>query len=550
MKIKGIWFWLFLMFSYCSYANEQELIREERRRQAEEIRKLEKNELKDEVKLNDIEEDAQAMGSEIRNITIEGNTILKKTEIESLKKRYIGKKGGKNILNLMKELENMYLEEGYISGRVKIDMEKSNIQEGEIFLKAIEGHVEEIRFKNGKNQEKLKIFTSFPISKGKILNINDLDQGIDNLNSVSSNTARLDITAGNELGGSIVEIDNQKRKKISGALNYNDLGQSSTGKDRIKFSLIFEDVAGINDTFASTYQRKLGNSRKYKDNENFSFYYRVPVKYWEFSVSKDQSEYLATIKSFAHTYETTGVSKNINYSARRIISRNSNGKTSIGVTLTNKETKNYFDGIKLITSSRKLSVLKVEANHNRRFFNGVLYGNFTYHEGLDRFGAEKDENKGDYSPRAQFQKYTADLSWYRPFMIKEQRFSYRVSFSGQYSDDILYSSEKLGIGDDTTVRGFKENSIMGDKGFYVRNEIGYSYKSLEPFIAYDYGRVKDVYKDDYYEKNGSEMSGATIGLRMYLNNFDMSFSYSKPLTAPTYIKKNTHEIYFSMSARF
>lgn len=550
MKIKGIWFWLFLMFSYCSYANQQELIREERRRQAEEIRKLEKNELKDEVKLNDIEEDAQAMGSEIRNINIEGNTILKKSEIELLKKRYISRKGGKNILNLMKELENMYLEEGYISVRVKINMEKSNIQEGKIFLKVIEGHVEKIIFKNGKSQEKLKIFTSFPIYKGKILNINDLDQGIDNLNSVSSNSARVDITAGNELGGSIVEIDNHKRKKVSGAVNYNDLGQSSTGKDRIKFSLIFEDVAGINDTFASTYQRKLGNSRKYKDNENFSFYYKVPVKYWEFSISKDQSEYLSTIKSFAHTYEITGVSKNMNYSARRIISRNSNGKTSVGVTLTNKETKNYFDGIKLITSSRKLSVLKIEANHNRRFFNGVLYGNFTYHEGIKKFGAEKDENKGDYSPRAQFQKYTADLSWYKPFMIREQRFSYRVSFSGQYSDDILYSSEKLGIGDDTTVRGFKENSIMGDKGFYIRNEIGYNYKSLEPFIAYDYGRVKDVYKDEYYEKNGSEMSGATIGLRMYLNNFDMSFSYSKPLTAPAYIKKNTHEIYFSMSTRF
>ena len=550
MKIKGIWFWLFLMFSYCSYANQQELIREERRRQAEEIRKLEKNELKDEVKLNDIEEDAQAMGSEIRNINIEGNTILKKSEIELLKKRYISRKGGKNLLNLMKELENMYLEEGYISVRVKIDMEKSNIQEGKIFLKVIEGHVEKIIFKNGKSQEKLKIFTSFPIYKGKILNINDLDQGIDNLNSVSSNSARVDITAGNELGGSIVEIDNHKRKKVSGAVNYNDLGQSSTGKNRIKFSLIFEDVAGINDTFASTYQRKLGNSRKYKDNENFSFYYRVPVKYWEFSISKDQSEYLSTIKSFAHTYEITGVSKNTNYSARRIISRNSNGKTSVGVTLTNKETKNYFDGIKLITSSRKLSELKIEANHNRRFFNGVLYGNFTYHEGIKKFGAEKDENKGDYSPRAQFQKYTADLSWYKPFMIKEQRFSYRVSFSGQYSDDILYSSEKLGIGDDTTVRGFKEDSIMGDKGFYIRNEIGYNYKSLEPFIAYDYGRVKDVYKDEYYEKNGSEMSGATIGLRMYLNNFDMSFSYSKPLTAPAYIKKNTHEIYFSMSTRF
>ena len=87
MKIKGICFWLFLMISYYNYADQQELIREERRKQAEEMRKLEKSELKDKVKLNDIEEDVQAMGSEIRNIVIEGNTILKKSEIDSLKEK-------------------------------------------------------------------------------------------------------------------------------------------------------------------------------------------------------------------------------------------------------------------------------------------------------------------------------------------------------------------------------------------------------------------------------------------------------------------------------
>ena len=549
MKIRKIWVWLFFIFNYCSYANQQELNREERRIREEEIRKLEKIEAKDEIQLNELEENIEAIGDEIKSLEINGNTILKASEIEILKKKYIGKIGGKNILNLMRELENLYLVKGYIAVRVKMDMDRADIPEGKIALKVLEGHIEEIRFKD-KSKGKINIFTSFPTSKGDVLNINDLDQGIDNLNSVSSNNAKLDILAGETLGGSIIEIDNQRSKKISGAINYNDLGQKSTGRDRLKTSLIFEDIIGLNDSFTGTYQKKLGTSTKYKDNENFSFYYRIPIKYWEFSVSKDQSEYLSTIRSFAHTYESTGISKNINYSVRRIINRNSNGKTSVGVTLTNKETKNYFDGIKLITSSRKLSVLKVDVNHNRRLFNGVFYGNLAYHEGLDRFGAESDKEKGEYSPKAQFQKYTADISWYRPFNIGEQRFSYRVSLSGQYSDDILYSSEKLGIGDDTTIRGFKENSIMGDKGFYMRNEIGYNYKFLEPFIAYDYGRVKDVYKDEYYEKNGSEMSGASIGLRMYFNHFDMSLTYSKPLTAPSYIKKNTHEIYFTMSARF
>jgi hemolysin activation/secretion protein len=240
----------------------------------------------------------------------------------------------------------------------------------------------------------------------------------------------------------------------------------------------------------------------------------------------------------------------MNYSVRRIIHRNGNGKTSLGATLTLKETKNYFEDIKLITGSRKLSVLKIDLSHNRRFKGGMLSLNAAYYEGLKMNGAERDKGKDLYTPRAQFQKYTLDVNWYKPFMIKNKRFAYRFSMGLQYSDDILYSSEKFSIGDDTTVRGFKENSIMGEKGIYIRNELSRSFKYVEPFVAYDIGRVKNVYKDDQYKKTGNELSGVAAGIRVNIKNCDMSLSYSKPVTAPKFVKKNNHEIYFTVSLRF
>lgn len=540
---------LFILMCNFSYANQQEINREKRRVQEEKTRALEKNKLKEDIKLQDIKEDNLGFGKELKMVFIDGNTILEYKEIEKIKNKYLFKRGGQNIINLMKTLENEYLKKGYISVRVKINMGKSNFPDGVIYLKVVEGVLEDIYFKGEDKENKLKTYVSFPISKGEIININDLDQGIDNLNFVSSNNAKLDILPGKKLAGSIVEIDNKETKKVSGSVNYNNLGQESIGKDRIKLSLTFEDILGINESFTGTYQRKLGN-KWHEENNDFSFYLRVPIKYWEFSISKYQSEYLSTIKSFNHTYESTGISRNTDYSARRVIDRDSNSKTSIGMTFIKKDTKNYFDGIKLITSSRNLSILKADIDHNRRFLSGILSGNLAYYEGLDRFGAKSDKDSGKFSPRAQFQKYTADLSWYRPFMIKNQSFSYRFYLSGQYTDDILYSSENLSIGDDTTVRGFKTQSISGEKGFYIRNDFGYRYKLLEPFIGYDYGRVKNIYKDEYYKKNGTEMSSATIGLKVYLNYFDMSLSYSKPLTAPSYIEKNTHELYLTATIKF
>lgn len=529
----------------------QEINREERRRKVEAVERFEKEEKFDEkYPENILNKNIKDTGSEIKEILIYGNTILSEFSINRIKNKYIGEKGGENVLNFVKELENLYLEKGYIATRVKIDMENSNFKDGKVICAVIEGYIENIEIKGEKN--KLRVFTSFPVRSGKILNMKDLDQGIENLNSIAANDAKLDILAGKDLGGSIIEISNKKSKKISGSINYNNLGQKSTGEERMKFAVTIEDFLGINDSFTSSYQRKLGRERKYKDSENFSFYYRVPFRYWDISIIKDQSEYITPVKAVGYDYKSRGVSKNMNYSIRRILHRNDTGKTSIGVTLTNKESKNYIDDTMLVMSSRKLSVLKIDVGYQRRLFNGMFSGEVAYHEGLKRFGAERDdwEYKDFTSPKAQFQKYTTDLNWYKPFRIGEQNFSYKFSFSGQYSDDILYSSEKLSIGDDTTVRGFKENSIMGDKGIYIRNEIAYSYKFLEPFIAYDTGRVKDVTKDEYYKKYGSEMSGAAVGVRVYFQYLTASITYSKPVNAPSYVDKNKQEIYITLSCIF
>lgn len=549
MKLKIICF--LVIFTNFLFASQQEINREERRRKEEEFKKIEKEDsFNNKYPTNELDNITSEVGSEIKIIEVKGNTILSKNKIENLKKKYVGKRGGKNVINFVKELENLYLEKGYITTRVKIDIENSNFKAGKIQCIVIEGYIENIVMNGESNNS--KIFASFPTKEKEVLNIKDLDQGIDNLNSISVNNAKLDILAGENLGGSIIDIKNETSKKISAAVNYNNLGQKSTGEERIKLALTIEDFLGINDSFTGSYQRKLGRNKKYNDNENFSFYYRIPFKYWEFSIIKDQSEYKNTITGLGQSYKSTGISKNMNYSLRRVIHRNEVGKTTLGLTLTNKETKNYIDDEKLILSSRKLSVLKLDIGHQRRLFNGMFFGEIAYYEGLKRFEAERDdwEYKDSTSPKAQFQKYTMDINWYKPFKINNQNFSYRFSFSGQYSDDILYSSEKMSIGDDTTVRGFKENSIMGDKGIYIRNELTYNYNFLEPFIAYDIGRVKDVTKDEYYEKYGTELSGASIGVRIYFKYFTASITYSKPLTAPRYIDKNKQEIYITLSYLF
>ncbi|WP_373077024.1 hypothetical protein [Fusobacterium varium] len=59
----------FFALTSMSFSNSEEINREE-------IRKLEKAEAKDEIQLNELEENIEAIGDEIRSIIIDGNTLL------------------------------------------------------------------------------------------------------------------------------------------------------------------------------------------------------------------------------------------------------------------------------------------------------------------------------------------------------------------------------------------------------------------------------------------------------------------------------------------
>ena len=541
---------LLTKFSFAIRLPSTELNLERRREKEEKIRELQeeyrtKKDRKD-TPLNEIEESEKEKGTPIKKIIFEGNFALKEKEIESLAKSYIGKRGGNNILNLMKEIENLYLKKGYIATRVKIDMQSSDIKNGVVKLRILEGKIEKIIFKNKSYTDNIKRFSSFPSKEGDIINIKDLDQGIDNINSVSSNNAKFNLIPGTEIGKTIVEIENKKHKKISGTINYNNLGQKITGVDRVKAELTISDIIGFNESLSGGYQTKLGK-KKGNYGSNFFFHYKIPFKYWNFSVKQEQSEYFIDVYGLNRLYKTNGISRNTNYRASRVLTRDSNKKLSLAINLTLKETKNYIENVKLITSSRRTTIFRTELTLEQKLWKGILHTNIGYYKGVKWFGAKRDKGVED-EPKAQYSKYVLDLSWYRPFKIKEQNFSYRFSLGGQYSDDILYPSEKIGIGDDTTVRGFKENSIMGDSGIYIRNELSYNYKILEPFVAYDIGMARNNYKT-IYDATG-DMSGVSIGLRLFFKGITGSITYSKAISSAKYVKKNSHEVYASFSYSF
>ena len=474
----------------------------------------------------------------INSIDLDGNTILESFQINAILRKYIGK--NKNVYTLINEIENKYIENGYITTKVGLDISKSDFEVGKISIFVLEGKIAKVIYNEKEN--KLKTFITFPQRENDILNIKDLDQGIDNL----GNNSKLDIKASDKNGYSDIYIK-RDNKPISFGVNYNDLGQFETSRHRLRYFLNTHNIFGLNESLDFSYQNKLQRQYKERDTKNFSFGVSVPFKYWTFSYNYDSSQYLRSIPALGRTYKATGNTENQTFGIRKMLHRNENHKIDIGAKIILKDSKNYIDDVRLVLSSRKLSVLTVDTTYTGRIFSGLLNTNLGVSFGLKRFAANNDSEewyREEYTPKAQFRKYNMNISWYKPM----NNFYYKTNIVGQYSKDILYSQEKIGIGDDTSVRGFKDESTQGDKGFYIRNEIGYKGNEfLEPYIAYDYGRVFNNKVNDYKVET---LQGVAIGIRGYFKGFEGSFSIAKPIDKPRYFRNNKAVVYTSLTYRF
>ena len=62
----------------------------------------------------------------VNSIDLEGNTIFEDFQINAILRKYIG--GDKNIYALINELENKYIESGYITTKVGLNMNKSEFK--------------------------------------------------------------------------------------------------------------------------------------------------------------------------------------------------------------------------------------------------------------------------------------------------------------------------------------------------------------------------------------------------------------------------------------
>ena len=152
---KKIFLLSILIFSF-SYAVDEINI-EKRRQEQQDFDNLIRNQNFSVLKNNE-DNGQKNLILNVTSIDLEGNTIFEDFQIDAILKKYIGK--NKNIYALINELENKYIERGYVTTKVGLNTEKSDFENGNISLFVLEGKIDKVFYDDKENE--FKTFITFP----------------------------------------------------------------------------------------------------------------------------------------------------------------------------------------------------------------------------------------------------------------------------------------------------------------------------------------------------------------------------------------------------
>jgi len=488
----------------------------------------------------------------IKSVDLQGADSLSASERERLLKPYIGQCLGVLQLNgLLKVITDHYIEKGLVTSRAYLPQQ--DLSSGNLKVLVVEGKLEGLKGADGSGLSDRELAMSFPGKPGELLNLREIEQMVDQLNRLPSNQAQMELAPGKAVGGSEVLVKNNPQKPWRAGLSYGNDGQRSTGEQQAGTTFDWDNPLGLADQFSLRAGHDVVSDPT-KNSRNAMLYYNLPFGWWNLSYTYSESDYRSQAQANGFNFQQTGDSQNNQLKLERVIYRDALSKTSLNTGLTYLRTNNFIEGSKLAASSNRLSEAQFGITHGRRIGSAFVNLDLGMQDGISAFGAQDNENLQPGQPDARYRKYTATVSYLQPFKLWGESFSFSSLMTGQRSEDVLFSSQRMSLGGQSSIRGYKDQTLSGDSGGYWRNDLRWSrpvtWGWLQPLLSeygtslgYDQGVIRH---DRYSVEQHGRMTSDSIELFARGKHVAATVTFANSLERPVPITEREAPIYFRL----
>ena len=462
-----------------------------------------------------VEEKIEGSCIDIKKIQEDSITLLSNSEKQAIFQKYEGTcRTLPELNNLRKELMQLYIDKGYVTSQVYFKPQKMN--DGILKLHAIEGKISKI------TPQERYIKNAFLFQEGRFLNLRDLENSVETINKLKSNHATIKLIPGDITGTTNIEIDNNVTNRVHGTIGLDNFGNETTGRVQGNLELNIDNLLGINDQL-SIFLNSTDKHTSIENSKGSGYQYSLPIGgkiFTSFRYRKNTYKQVihASVTDYDSTGETSIYTLNLGYK----LFHNKNNRINIGAFVSHYKSENYISDALIETSSYRLSKAGVNFDYLYQVPSFYSFLAFSYTKGNKWFGVH---NPTELNER--FSLYTISLSLMKQF----QPFKYTLNTHYQYTNYQLFSPDQVSIGGPYSVRGYQEEGLSGNTGYYARNELSKSFTSKlldffdqTYFIAFDSGWIK---KEE--DVNYGKLFSYSLGAKYERDAFSTQAYYAIPL---------------------
>jgi hemolysin activation/secretion protein len=442
--------------------------------------------------------------------------------------------GAGGIGVVLKRVQNAIVARGFVTTRVLAAPQ--DIKAGVLTLTLIAGRIHAIRFTEDSSAH-ATWRNAIPAVPGDILNLRDIEQGLENLKRVPTADAGIQITPaegeGVKPGESDLLITWKQTFPLRLSLSADDSGSKATGKYQGSATLSWDDPLRLNDLLYFSYNHNLDTGDG-KGTHGYTGHYEVPWSYWLLGATGSGYNYRQSIAGANGPIFYSGASENQEVALTRVVQRDARGKSTVSLKAWRRSSNNFIDDTEVLVQRRVEGGWALELGRTQSWGNATVQGSLAYKKGTGAFGSltAPEDPYGEGTSRLGL--ISANLKLDTPFQLAGQNLRYSGEVRAQWNRTPLVQLDQFAIGGRYTVRGFDgEQQLLAERGWLWRNELAWAIGQTgqQVYAGLDHGEVGGPSAANLV---GTSLTGAVLGVRGGVKRFAYDAFIGVPVDKPKY----------------
>lgn len=491
--------------------------------------------------------DLSKLPAETPCFLIKSITVGNKQELGSLASTvapFLGQcVGVQGVRQIAAVLDAKLIALGYVTSRVSLPQQ--NLSEGKLVFALHIGRVAGVKMVRAgvpgdvADTDWGTWTNAFPLAAGDVLNIRDLEQGVEQMKRLPSQTVTTRIEPGMEADTSVVLVERNAAsllERTRSSVTLDNSGSEALGRAQLSGSLSLDNAAGLNDILSLSSNINAQQPRRDHRSYSLSANYSIPWDYHSFSVSHSSSRFAQFVQGTTARFLSSGSSSTAEARWNYLTWRSASAKVGVYAALSTRRARSFLDDVELVVQRRRTTSAQGGVTLKQYLGQGVLELDLGYRLGIGLGSAEDDypsAAEGGLTLRPRIFSFNGSYS--QPFKVAGRAAQYSASLRLQKTGDMTLSADQISIGGRYSVRGFDGDSVLlAESGAILRNDVSTGLPSIagidsSAFVALDVGKVSGPSAAGLV---GDTLAGVAAGVRGRWKGLVFDASLAIPVSKP------------------